>query len=54
MNDENKTPAPDPTPAPSVRPEPPVFPGDRIEKGSQPDIYWPKPEQPERGTKEER
>lgn len=54
MNFENENPAPDPTPAPPENPTPPTFPGDRIEKGSQPDIGSPQPRPPDRGGKEER
>lgn len=53
MNDENENPVPDPTPPPTERPEPPTFPGDRIEKGSQPDIGSPQPRPPDRGEIEE-
>ena len=46
MNDENENSSPDPTPTPTPTelPEPPEFPGDRIEKGSQPDIGTTRPE----------
>ena len=47
MNNENENPTTEPTPAPVERPEPPTFPGDRIEKGSQPDIGPPKPSRPD-------
>jgi hypothetical protein len=52
MKIENETTEPETTPSQPEIPSVPVFPGDRIEKGQDPNIISPKPSRPDWGIEE--